>query len=67
MSTKLVLLVALSLAIGAVAVAPTATAAHTCGDPGDEILGTIVYVCEGWHGGSCDGKYLNYGWYGICI
>ncbi len=67
MARKRALLVALTLVAVAVALTPEAAADHTCGGGDDELTRTVVYVCEGWHGGYCEGKYLNYGWYGRCI
>lgn len=68
MSMKLTLLVAVAILGAAIAVAPTASADHTCGGLGDdEVMRTVVYLCDGYHGHACDGKFIHYGWYGRCI
>ncbi len=80
MTRKLVAAVTtLALVALAFSLVPTASAAHNCpiedlswtgvGErPMNHALRTADAVCDGYHGGYCDGKYLDYGWYGlICI
>lgn len=62
-----------------IALTPTAAAGHNCpvenyswtGGLGERQINAGLRLadaaCDGYHGGSCDGKYLDYGWYGICI
>ena len=67
-------LVVLALVTAGLALTPAASAGHTCGIEGNGD-GPVAYaiqtadrVCEGYHGHYCeDGKYLNYGFFGICL
>ncbi len=72
------LLATAALFTAGVAFVPTASADHNCAledltwtglgeRPINEGIRLADQACDGYHGHSCDGKYLDYGWYGRCI
>lgn len=78
MSRTLSLVAVASFVLAALVVAPEASAMHNCPVEYYESLGanntwllwtleTSDRLCDGYHGHSCHGPYVNYGWFGTCL
>lgn len=75
---KHIAIAALVAATLLVAVTPTASADHNCSledvtwtGVGASIINPLLQTadgaCDGYHGHACDGKWLDYGWFGHCF